>query len=143
MPESTTVQYIRKSKVGLSYRPASLCGLAGRYEHPYMPESTISPSQGRRIWLQVLRARARICKPFMSPGINSQSGGPVRQAYLTYRPARLLRMAESIPWNRFLGSLNVYKYGLWRTIPQSLSGTIPIFQHKTAGFTYILCFTIF
>ncbi len=32
---------------------------------------------------------------------------------LSYRPARLHRPAESIPWNRFLGSLNVYKFGLW------------------------------
>ncbi len=23
------------------------------------------------------------------------------------------RLVESIPWNRFLGSLNVYKFGLW------------------------------
>ncbi len=48
-----------------------------------------------------------------SPGIDSQPGGPVRQPYLTYRPARLHRLAESIPWNRFLGFFNVYKYGLW------------------------------
>jgi hypothetical protein len=34
-----------------------------------------------------------------------QPGGPVRQPYLTHRPARLHRLAESIPWNRFLGSL--------------------------------------
>jgi hypothetical protein len=47
-----------------------------------------------------------------SPGIDSQTGGPVRHPYLTYRPARLHRLAESIPWNRLLGSLNVYKYGL-------------------------------
>ncbi len=26
---------------------------------------------------------------------------------LSYRPARLQRLAEPIPWNRFLGSLNV------------------------------------
>jgi hypothetical protein len=26
---------------------------------------------------------------------------------LTYWPARLHRLAESIPWNRFLGSINV------------------------------------
>jgi hypothetical protein len=32
-----------------------------------------------------------------SPGIDSQPGGPVRQAYLSYRPARLHRQAESIP----------------------------------------------
>jgi hypothetical protein len=47
-----------------------------------------------------------------SPGIDSQPGGPVRQPSLTYRPARLHRLAESIPWHRFLGSLNVSKYGL-------------------------------
>jgi hypothetical protein len=32
-----------------------------------------------------------------SPGIDSQPGGPVRQPYLTYRPARLHKLAESIP----------------------------------------------
>ncbi len=36
------------SGMGLSYRPASLCSLAGRYDNP-MSESTISPSQGLRI----------------------------------------------------------------------------------------------
>jgi hypothetical protein len=35
---------------------------------------------------------------------------------LSYWPARLHRLAEFIPWNRFLGSINVYKYGL-RTSP--------------------------
>ncbi len=40
--------------IGSSYRIASLCSLAGRYryENP-MPQSTISPSQGLRIWPQV------------------------------------------------------------------------------------------
>ncbi len=33
---------------------------------------------------------------------------------LSYRPARLHRLAQFIPWNRFLGSRNVYKYGLWK-----------------------------
>jgi hypothetical protein len=28
---------------------------------------------------------------------------------LSYRPARLHRLAEFIPWNRFLGSINVLK----------------------------------
>jgi hypothetical protein len=32
---------------------------------------------------------------------------------LSYRPARLHRLAEFIPWNRFLGSINVQKYGLF------------------------------
>jgi hypothetical protein len=31
---------------------------------------------------------------------------------LSYRPARLHRLAELIPWNRFLGSLNVRKFRL-------------------------------
>jgi hypothetical protein len=35
---------------------------------------------------------------------------------LLYRPARLHRLAESTPWNRFLGSLKVYKYQLWENL---------------------------
>jgi hypothetical protein len=31
------------------------------------------------------------------PGIDSQAGGPKRQPYVIYRPARLHRLAESIP----------------------------------------------
>ncbi len=38
------------SGIGLSCRPASLCSLADRYDNP-MPESTISPRQGLRVWL--------------------------------------------------------------------------------------------
>ncbi len=55
-------------------------------------------------------ARARICKPFKELGIDSQPGGLERQPYL-YQLARL-HLVESIPQNRFLGSLNIYKYGL-------------------------------
>jgi hypothetical protein len=47
-----------------------------------------------------------------SPGIDSQPGGPVRQPYLLYLPAMLHRLAESNPRNRFLVSLNFYKYAL-------------------------------
>ena len=47
-----------------------------------------------------------------SPGIDSQPAGTVRQPYMLYRPARQHRLAASIPRNRFLGSINVYKYGL-------------------------------
>jgi hypothetical protein len=32
---------------------------------------------------------------------------------LSYPPARLERPAESVPWNRFLGSLKFVKYRLW------------------------------
>ncbi len=51
-----------------------------------------------------------------SPGIDSQPGGPIRQPYLTYRPAMLPSLAKSIPWNRFLGSLKVYIFGLSCTV---------------------------
>ncbi len=47
-----------------------------------------------------------------SPGIDSQPGGPERQSHLSYRPARIHRLAESIPRNQFMSSLNVFKYGL-------------------------------
>ena len=46
-----------------------------------------------------------------SPGIDSQPDGPVRQPYLTYRPARLHRLAESFPLNRFLGSFKRLQIG--------------------------------
>jgi hypothetical protein len=51
-----------------------------------------------------------------SQGIDSQPGGPALQPYSTYRPVRLHRLTESMPWNRLLGFLNIYKFGLW-TIP--------------------------
>jgi hypothetical protein len=56
------------------------------------------------LWKRIeLRAfRARICNLLRRPGIDSQPGGSVRQPYLTYRPARLHRLAS--------GSLNVYKF---------------------------------
>ncbi len=74
-------------------------------------------------------ARARICKPFKEPRIDSQPGGPVREPYLLYWLSRFHRLvegslnvykyglrlhclAELVPWNRFLGSLNIYKYEL-------------------------------
>ncbi len=69
---------------------------------------TYMPSSGRR---------AIICKLFKIPEIDSQPGGPVRQLYLSYMPARRLpRLSESIPRNRSLGSLKIYKYGLWERL---------------------------
>jgi hypothetical protein len=32
---------------------------------------------------------------------------------LSYRPARLHRLAEFIPWYQFRGPINIQKYGLW------------------------------
>jgi hypothetical protein len=45
---------------------------------------------------------ARLCAELVfvdllrSPEIDSQPGGPVRQSYLSYRPAKLHRLAESV-----------------------------------------------
>ncbi len=63
-----------------------------------------------------------------SPGIDSQIGRPVRLPYFSYRLARLHRLAKSIPWNWFLGFINVYKYGLSCPILQSNANTQ---QHST------------
>ena len=54
-----------------------------------------------------------------SPEIDSQPCGPI-QPYLSYWPTRLHRLAESIPRNLFLGSINVYKYRL-RSEPRDSS----------------------
>ncbi len=54
----------------------------------------------------VWQRRARICKRLCSLGIDSTSllnGGLIRQSYIVWQ--------NRIPWNRFLGSLNVYKFG--------------------------------
>jgi hypothetical protein len=55
-----------------------------------------------------------------SPGIDIQHSGPVRQPYLSYRPARPHRLADSVHRNRFLASINDYKYGLRRELPEDL-----------------------
>jgi hypothetical protein len=44
---------------------------------------------------------------------------------LPYRPARLHRLAELIPWNRFLGSIQVLKFGLRPASPHKLAELIP------------------
>jgi len=57
--------------------------------------------------------RARICKPFKEPR-NQFLAWRASTATLFDVPALkdTYRLAEFIPWNRFLGSLNVYKFGL-------------------------------
>ncbi len=67
--------------------------------------------------------RARIRKRLRSPAVDTKESVPPAPAYvvgradtiqfLSYRPVRLHRLAESIPWNRLLDSLNVYKFGFW------------------------------
>jgi hypothetical protein len=55
-----------------------------------------SPTGGKKISLS--RPEPEFVNLLKSPGIDSQPGGPVRQPYLTYRPARLY-----IGWrNQFL-----------------------------------------
>jgi hypothetical protein len=57
-------------------------------------------------------ARARICKPLKDPeSIPSMPGRHGNPLCRTGPPG--YRLAASIPRNRFLGSLNVYKYGLY------------------------------
>jgi hypothetical protein len=67
---------------------ASLCSRAGRYDNP-LPLRCLAPIASLKF-----------------------------QLYSSYRPARLHRLAKSIPRNRFLASINIYKYGLslcsWR-----------------------------
>ncbi len=42
----------------------------------------------------------------------SLGAGNLVDIWLSYRPARLHCLAELVPWNRFLGSLKVWKFGL-------------------------------
>ncbi len=63
-------------------------------------------------------SRAPICKRFRSPGINS---------------ARLRRLAESIPWNRFLGSITVYKFGLLHHSPPAWTKMWDEYQNIPRG----------
>jgi hypothetical protein len=64
------------------------------------------------LWL-LLVPEPKFVSLFRSPGVDSQPGGPVRQPYLTYRPARLHNLAESFPCNRFLGSCKRLQFGTW------------------------------
>ncbi len=50
--------------------------------------------------------------PFRSPESIPSLAGKYDKPYSLYRPSRLPMLAVSIPRNWFLGSINVYKYGL-------------------------------
>jgi hypothetical protein len=71
-----------------------------------------------------------------SPGIDSLPGRPVRQPYLSYRLASLHRLAELIPRNRFLGSLNVYKYGLCTAAGGEREKTAYLVRYLIKTFTH-------
>jgi hypothetical protein len=51
-----------KSVIGLSYQPASLCSLAGRYDNP-MPESPLSPLSGTMNFATGSRNNQHSAKP--------------------------------------------------------------------------------
>ncbi len=56
--------------------------------------------------------RARICRSFKETRYRFSAWRAGTKPYLSYWPARLHGLAKSIPRYRFLGSINVYKYGL-------------------------------
>ncbi len=66
-----------------------------------------------------VESRARICRSFKETRYRFLAWRAGTKPYLSYWPARLHRLAKSIPRNRFLGSINVYKYGLCVTITGS------------------------
>ncbi len=84
-------------------------GWGGRTPHISRPQTCLGLTQTDGMY----KAEPIFANLLRSPGIDSQPGGPVRQPHLSYWPARLHRLSESIPRNRFLDSLNVYKYELW------------------------------
>ncbi len=53
---------------------------------------------------------------------------------LSYGPARLHRLAELIPWNRFSGSLKVLKFVLWA---RSMLRSLAVQLQNTNKFTLI------
>ncbi len=57
--------------------------------------------------------RARICRSCKETRYRFSAWRAGTKPYFSYWPARLHRLTKSIPRYRFLGSINVYKYGLW------------------------------
>ncbi len=71
--------------------------------------------------------RARICRSFMETRYRFSAWRAGTKPYLSYWPARLNRLANSIPRNRFLGSINVY----WLLV--LLHHPSPIPRHSSAS----------
>jgi hypothetical protein len=80
-------------------------------EHPNTT-TPLLPSNSKQLIHKHGHAEPVLVNLLRSPGIDSQPG-PVRQPYLSCRSTMTKQLAEWIPRNRFLGSVNVYKYGLW------------------------------
>jgi hypothetical protein len=80
-----------------------------------------------------MKSWVRICKPSKE----TRNWFPawwtgIRQPYLSYRPARLHRLADSINRNRFLASLNIYKYGLRSSTQCTMSSPDTLFISSAA-----------
>ncbi len=78
-----------------------------RCKHIAEPKARISSRKTLR-----KRTRARICRSFKQTRYRFSAWRAGTKPYLSYWPARLHRLAKSIPQNRFLGFINNYKYGL-------------------------------
>jgi hypothetical protein len=76
-------------------------------EEPLKNTETTGQGITKKCRLSWLTNSALVHEP--EAGIFKQSMGARNQVGigLSYRPARLHRLAEFIPWNRFLGSINV------------------------------------
>jgi hypothetical protein len=62
---------------------------------------------------EILRLRHRLLTGPITPHTRRAGGkNHLKEEITPLLPSPLNRLAESIPWNRFLGSINVYKYGL-------------------------------
>jgi hypothetical protein len=74
--------------------------------------------------------RARICRSFNETRYRFSAWRAGTKPYLSYWPVRLHRLAKSIPRNRFLSSINVYKYGLWPARLHRLAELMPWNQFR-------------
>jgi hypothetical protein len=103
MPELTTITspYVHSRVDSNTFTMGNRTpdGETARVDLNPMPESTLSP-------------RARICRSCKETRYRFSAWRASTKPYLSYWPARLHRLAKSIPRNRCLGSINVYKYGL-------------------------------
>jgi hypothetical protein len=98
--------------IGLLYRPAKLHGLSEFIPWNLFLGSINVYKYGLWTVSGYALYRARICRSFKETRYRFSAWRAGTKPYLSYWTARLHRLAKSIPRNRFLGSINVYKYGL-------------------------------
>ncbi len=79
----------------------------------WAPAGSLRPIRSSSSWQNIIwSAEPEFCNPFKEPRNWFPALAGWGTTTLFYRPVRLHWLAESIPWNRFLGSWNVYKFGL-------------------------------